>query len=72
MGGKRNKKRILQVCILLLFTLGIAVGSFYMVKMETETVWKIEADEINTDRLLRELALREEWKTVLRKAEVPH
>lgn len=71
-GGRRNKKRILQVCILLLFTLGIAVGSFYMVKMETETVWKIEADEINTDRLLRKLALREEWKTVLRKAEVPH
>ncbi len=65
--GDGIKKRIVQAVILLLFTLGIAVGSFYMVKMEAETAWKMEADDVNADRLIRKLAVRDDWKPVFRK-----
>lgn len=70
--GDGIKKRIVQAGILLLFTLGIAVGSFYMVKMEAETAWKMEADDLNEDRLIRKLAVRDDWKPVFRKMKVPH
>ena len=69
--GNGIKKRIVQVVILLLFTLGMAAGSFYMVKTEAETAWKIEADDVNADRLIRKLAVRDDWKTVFRKMKAP-
>lgn len=68
--GDRITKRTVWAVILLLFTLGITAGSFYMEKSEAEAVWKIGADDINTDRLVRKLAVRDEWKPVFRKAEV--
>lgn len=67
--GDGIKKRILQSGILLLFTLGIAAGSFYMLKMEAETAWKMEADDVNADRLIRKLAVRDDWKPFFRKTE---
>lgn len=58
-----NLKRIAQTVILLLCTLGIAVTSFCFAQKEAETPEKAAIEEIMTNKLIRELLEREQWKS---------
>lgn len=68
--GDGIKKRIIQAGILLLFILGMAAGSFYMVKMEAETAEGMDAGQIKMDRLIQELIVSDIWKSAFRDKKV--